>query len=260
MAVEPARNDEYIEKKGDVMSGHSKFANIKHKKEKNDAKKGKVFTILGREIAVAVKEGGADPANNGRLRDVIAKAKANNMPNDTIERGIKKAAGDLGSVNFEQITYEGYGPSGTAIIVQTLTDNRNRTASNVRNAFTKGGGNVGTTGCVSYSFDEKGEILIDPEATDMEADDLMMCALDAGAEDFVEEDDAYVVLTEPEDFSRVREALEAAGVPMEEAEVKKIPQTYVQLTDENDIKGMNKLLDLLDEDDDVQEVYHNWEE
>ncbi len=241
------------------MSGHSKFANIKHKKEKNDAKKGKIFTIIGREIAVAVKEGGADPANNSKLRDVIAKAKANNMPNDTIERGIKKAAGDSNAANYENITYEGYGPNGTAIIVRTLTDNKNRTASNVRNAFTKGGGNVGTTGCVSYMFDEKGQIIIDSEECDIEADDLMMMALDAGAEDFNEEEDSFEILTAPEDFSAVREALENEGIPMVQAEVTMIPQTYVNLTDENDLKMMNRIIDLLDEDDDVQEVYHNAE-
>ncbi len=241
------------------MSGHSKFANIKHKKEKNDAKKGKIFTIIGREIAVAVKEGGADPANNSKLRDVIAKAKANNMPNDTIERGIKKAAGDSNAANYENITYEGYGPNGTAIIVRALTDNKNRTASNVRNAFTKGGGNVGTTGCVSYMFDEKGQIIIDSEECDIEADDLMMMALDAGAEDFNEEEDSFEILTAPEDFSAVREALENEGIPMVQAEVTMIPQTYVNLTDENDLKMMNRIIDLLDEDDDVQEVYHNAE-
>ena len=171
------------------MSGHSKFANIKHKKEKNDAAKGKIFTIIGREIAVAVKEGGADPANNSRLRDVIAKAKANNMPNDTITRGIKKASGDAASVNYEYVVYEGYGPSGTAIIVKALTDNKNRTAANVRNAFTKGKGNIGTQGCVSYMFDTKGQIIVAKEDTEIEADDLMMMALDAGAEDFSEEED-----------------------------------------------------------------------
>ena len=160
------------------MSGHSKFANIKHKKEKNDAAKGKMFTIIGKEIAIAVKEGGPDPSNNSKLRDVIAKAKANNMPNDTIERGIKKAAGAEGSVNYEQITYEGYGPSGIAIIVETLTDNKNRTAANVKHAFSKGGGNVGTPGCVSYMFDKKGEIVIDKEEVEMDADSLMMLALD----------------------------------------------------------------------------------
>lgn len=242
------------------MSGHSKFANIKHKKEKNDAAKGKIFTVIGREIAVAVKEGGADPANNSKLRDVIAKAKANNMPNDTIDRGIKKAAGDSNSVNYVSNTYEGYGPNGTAIIVDTLTDNKNRTASNVRNAFTKGGGNVGTTGCVSFMFDKKGQIIVDKEECDMDADGLMMIALDAGAEDFSEEEESFEIITAPDDFSAVREALEAAGVPMLEAEVTMIPQNWVELTNEDDIKKMNRILDLLDEDDDVQAVYHNWDE
>ena len=242
------------------MSGHSKFANIKHKKEKNDAAKGKVFTIIGREIAVAVKEGGPDPANNSKLRDVIAKAKANNMPNDTIDRGIKKAAGDANSVNYVTITYEGYGPSGTAIIVNALTDNKNRTASNVRNAFTKGGGNVGTTGCVSYMFDEKGQIIIAKEDCDMDADDLMMIALDAGAEDFNEEEDSFEILTAPDEFTAVREALEKENIPMAEADVTMIPQNYVELTSEDDIKKMNRILDMLDEDDDVQDVYHNWDE
>ena len=232
------------------MSGHSKFANIKHKKEKNDAKKGKIFTVIGREIAVAVKEGGPDPDNNSKLRDVIAKAKA----------GIKKAAGDIDSVNYETVTYEGYGPSGTAIIVVALTDNKNRTASNVRNAFTKGYGSVGTQGCVSYMFDEKGQIIIDREEYDGDGDDLMMLALDAGADDFNEEDDSFEILTTPEAFSAVREALEKEGVPMVQAEVSMIPQTYVQLTKEEDIKNFQKTMDLLDEDDDVQEVYHNLEE
>ena len=242
------------------MSGHSKFANIKHKKEKNDAAKGKIFTVIGREIAVAVKEGGPDPANNSKLRDVIAKAKSNNMPNDTIERGIKKAAGDANSVNYVQNTYEGYGPNGIAIIVETLTDNKNRTASNVRNAFTKGGGNVGTTGCVSYMFDEKGQIIIAKEDCDMDADDLMMIALDAGAEDFNEEEDSFEILTAPDEFTAVREALEKENIPMAEADVTMIPQNYVELTSEDDIKKMNRILDMLDEDDDVQDVYHNWDE
>ena len=242
------------------MSGHSKFANIKHKKEKNDAKKGKIFTVIGREIAVAVKEGGPDPDNNSRLRDVIAKAKANNMPNDTIERGIKKAAGDADSVNYEQITYEGYGPSGVAIIVDTLTDNKNRTASNVRNAFTKGNGNVGTPGCVSYMFEKKGQIIIAKEDCEMDADDLMMIALDAGAEDFAEEEDSFEVITAPEDFSQVRETLEKEGIEMADANVTMIPGTMVELTSEEDIKNIQKTLDLLDEDDDVQEVYTNWDE
>ncbi|MCR1839112.1 YebC/PmpR family DNA-binding transcriptional regulator [Murimonas intestini] len=242
------------------MSGHSKFANIKHKKEKNDAAKGKIFTIIGRELAVAVKEGGADPDNNSRLRDVIAKAKANNMPNDTIDRGIKKAAGDAGSVNYEYVSYEGYGPSGIAIIVDALTDNKNRTAANVRSAFTKGSGSIGTQGCVSYMFDKKGQIIIDKEECEMDADDLMMLALDAGAEDFSEEEDSYEVITDPDDFSVVREALEKAGIPMAEAEVTMIPQNYVELTDENAVKNLQRTLDLLDEDDDVQNVYHNWDE
>ncbi|MCI8813879.1 MAG: YebC/PmpR family DNA-binding transcriptional regulator [Lachnospiraceae bacterium] len=242
------------------MSGHSKFANIKHKKEKNDAKKGKVFTVIGREIVVAVKEGGPDPENNSRLRDVIAKAKANNMPNDTIERGIKKAAGDASADNYEYVTYEGYGPSGIAIIVDALTDNKNRTAGNVRSAFTKGNGSIGTQGCVSFMFDKKGQIIIDREECEMEADDLMMLALDAGAEDFQEEEDSFVVLTEPDSFSSVREALEKEGVPMAEAEVTMIPQTWVELTDEGAIRNLQKTLDLLEDDDDVQAVYHNWDE
>ena len=241
------------------MSGHSKFANIKHKKEKNDAAKGKIFTVIGREIAVAVKEGGPDPANNSKLRDVIAKAKANNMPNDTIERGIKKAAGDANAVNYEVLTYEGYGPNGVAIIVDTLTDNKNRTAANVRSAFTKGSGNVGTPGSVSYMFDKKGQIIIDKEECEMDADELMMVALDAGAEDFAEEEDSFEVLTAPDDFSAVREAREAAGIPMLEAEVTMIPQTWTELTDPDAVKKMNRILDLLDEDDDVQAVYHNWD-
>ena len=238
-----------------------KFANIKHKKEKNDAAKGKIFTKLGRELAVAVKEGGGpDPANNSRLRDVIAKAKANNMPNDTIDRNIKKAAGEGSGDNYEHITYEGYGPNGTAIIVKTLTDNKNRTASNVRNAFTKGSGNVGTPGCVSFMFDEKGQIIVAKEDCDMDADELMMMALDFGAEDFSEEEESFEILTAPEDFSEVRLKLEEAGIVMADAEVTMIPQTYVELTSEEDIKNIQKTLDLLDEDDDVQDVYHNWDE
>ena len=242
------------------MSGHSKFANIKHKKEKNDAKKGKIFTIIGREIVIAVKEGGPDPENNSKLRDVIAKAKANNMPNDTIERGIKRAAGDANADNYEVITYEGYGPNGIAIIVDTLTDNKNRTAANVRSAFTKGSGNVGTPGCVSFMFDKKGQIIVAKEDCEMEADDLMMMALDAGAEDFSEEEDSFEIITDPDSFSEVRQALEDAGIEMASAEVTMIPQTYVELTDEQDLYCINKILDLLDADDDVQQVYHNWDE
>ena len=224
---------------------------------------------LSGEVMKAIEKKGyvqATPVQAGAIpyfmewRDVIAKAKANNMPNDTIDRGIKKAAGDMGSVNYEVVTYEGYGPNGVAIIVDALTDNKNRTASNVRNAFTKGGGNVGTQGCVSFMFDKKGQIIIDKEECEMDADSLMMAALDAGAEDFSEEEDSYEVLTAPDDFSVVREALEKEGIPMASAEVTMIPQTWVELTDETDIKNINKTLDLLDEDDDVQQVYHNWDE
>ena len=242
------------------MSGHSKFANIKHKKERNDAAKGKIFTIIGREIAIAVKEGGADPNNNSKLRDVIAKAKASNMPNDTIERGIKKAAGNQDSVNYEQVTYEGYGPSGIAIIVDALTDNRNRTSADVRAAFSKGQGNVGTPGCVSFMFDKKGQIIIDKEECDLDADDMMMEALDAGADDFQDEEDSYVIMTDPDAFSEVREALEAKGIRMASAEITMIPQNYVSLTDETALKNLNRILDLLDERDDVQAVYTNLEE
>ena len=241
------------------MSGHSKFANIKHKKEKNDAAKGKIFTRLGKEIMVAVKEGGPDVNNNSKLRQVVTKCKAANMPNDTIERAIKKAASTDMS-NFESVTYEGYGPNGTAIIVEALTDNRNRAASNIRNAFTKGGGNVGTPGCVSFMFDNKGQIIVAKEDCDKDADDLMMIALDAGADDFNEEEDSFEILTAPDDFSAVREALEALKIPMMEADVTMIPQTWVELSNEDDIKKLNRILDLLDEDDDVQAVYHNWDE
>jgi len=240
------------------MSGHSKFANIKHKKEKNDAARGKIFTRLGREIAVAVKSGGPDPAANSRLKDVVAKARSNNMSNDTIERSIKKAAGDINSVDYERIQYEGYGPSGVAIIVDALTDNRNRTAANVRSAFTKGGGNMGTTGCVSFMFDEKGLIVVEKDAKTSE-DDLMMAALDAGAEDFTAEDEGCLITTAAEDFSAVREALEKTGIRMMSAELTFIPQTTAVITDAEDRKKMNKLLELLDDDEDVMNVYHNWE-
>ena len=242
------------------MSGHSKFANIKHKKEKNDAAKGKIFTIIGREIAVAVKEGGSDPNNNFKLAKVIAKAKANNMPNETIERGIKKAAGDIGNVNYQYNTYEGYGPGGIAIIVDTLTDNLNRTAANVRSAFTKGNGSIGTPGCVSFMFDKKGQIIIDKEECDLSADDLMMIALDAGADDIREEEDSFEILTAEEDFDAVEKALKDEGIAMASAEVTMIPQNYVKVTDETVMKQINRILDLLDDDDDVQAVYHNWDE
>ena len=243
------------------MSGHSKFANIKHKKEKNDAAKGKIFTIIGREIAVAVKEGGPDPSNNFKLATVIAKAKANNVPNDTIERGIKKAAGEGSGVNYEYCSYEGYGPNGIAIIVDCITETKNRTAANVRSAFTKGGGSIGTPGCVSFMFDKKGEIIIDKEECELDADTLMMTALDCGAEDFSEEEDCYEIYTDPDSFDEILNNLKNAGIDnFASAEVTMIPQNYVTLTDETAIKNVNRILDLLDEDDDVQNVYHNYDE
>jgi YebC/PmpR family DNA-binding regulatory protein len=241
------------------MSGHSKFANIAHKKAANDAAKGKIFTRLGKEIMVAVKEGGPDVNNNSKLRQVVAKAKASNMPNDTIDRAIKKAASS-DMTDYESVTYEGYGPNGTAIIVEALTDNRNRAASNIRNAFTKGGGNVGTPGCVSFMFDKKGQMIVAKEECDKDADELMMMALDAGAEDFNEEDDCYEITTAPDDFDAVNEALTNDGITFASAEVTMIPQTYVELTDEKDIANIQKTLDMLDDDDDVQDVYHNWDE
>ena len=241
------------------MSGHSKFANIAHKKAANDAAKGKIFTRLGKEIMVAVKEGGPDVNNNSKLRQVVAKAKASNMPNDTIDRAIKKAASS-DMTDYESVTYEGYGPNGTAIIVEALTDNRNRAASNIRNAFTKGGVNVGTPGCVSFMFDKKGQMIVAKEECDKDADELMMMALDAGAEDFSEEDDCYEITTAPDDFDAVNEALTNDGITFASAEVTMIPQTYVELTSEDDLKKMRRILALLDEEDDVQNVYHNWDE
>lgn len=241
------------------MSGHSKFANIAHKKAANDAAKGKIFTRLGKELMIAVKEGGPDVNNNSKLRQVVAKCKAANMPNDTIDRAIKKAASNDMS-NYESVTYEGYGPNGTAIIVEALTDNRNRAASNIRNAFTKGGGNVGTPGCVSFMFDNKGQIIVAKEDCDKDADDLMMIALDAGADDFNEEEDSYEITTAPDDFGTVSDVLSNEGITFASAEVTMIPQTMVELTSEDDIKKMRRILALLDEEDDVQNVYHNWDE
>ncbi|MDO4765227.1 MAG: YebC/PmpR family DNA-binding transcriptional regulator [Eubacteriales bacterium] len=240
------------------MAGHSKFANIKHKKAKNDAQKGKIFTKLGRELAVAVKTGGsADPSLNRKLADVIAKAKASNMPNDTIDRSIKKAAGEGDANSYESIVYEGYGPEGIAVIVECLTDNKNRTAANVRSAFTKGKGNLGTSGSVTFMFDKKGQIIIEKSAK-IEEDELMMLALDSGAEDFVAEEDGYEIITDPDSFSDVNDALLNAGYQPISAEVTQIPQTTTDLSDADSIKAMNKLLDLLEDDDDVQNVYHNW--
>lgn len=239
------------------MSGHSKWHNIQNKKGKADAKRGKIFTKIGRELMIAVKNGGPDPDNNPKLRDAIAKAKAANMPNDTVQRSIKKASGELSAVDYERIVYEGYGPSGVAVIVDTLTDNKNRSAGNVRSAFTKGGGNMGTTGCVGFMFQEKGEIVI--EKGDLDEEELMMMALDAGAEDFnSDEDEVFIITTAPEDFGTVREALEAEGLEFLEAAVKMIPDTYTEI-DEEAAKKFQKMLDLLEDDDDVQEVYHNAE-
>lgn len=241
------------------MSGHSKWNNIKNKKEKSDAQRAKIFTKLGREIAVIVKAGGPNPDSNGKLRDAIAKARSNNMPNDNIQRCIAKAAGETGGNDFEEITYEGYGPKGVAVIVETLTNNRNRTAADMRHYFDKYGGNLGQTGCVSYMFDKKGVLIISAESS-AEEDAVMMDALDSGADDFTAEDGIYEILTAPENFSFVREELENRGYSFLTAEIQMIPQTTVELTDEEDIKNMNKLIDMLDDNDDVQNVYHNWDE
>ena len=239
------------------MSGHSKFANIKHKKEKNDAAKGKIFTIIGREIAVAVKEGGPDPANNSKLRDVIAKAKSNNLPNDTIERGIKKAAGDANSVNYEYVSYEGYGPSGTAIIVDALTDNKNRTVDYVRTVMRKHGGSLGNSGCVSFTFNNTGIIVVE-RTPQLSEDAVMEYALDAGADDVLSTDDAFEVYTSPSNFSDVRKYLEEKGLNFFEAEVKMLPQNKITLSGDDLVK-FNKLVDALEDLDDVQDVFHNVE-
>ncbi len=240
------------------MSGHSKWHNIAAKKGKADAARGKVFTKLGRELLIAVKQGGPDPSGNSKLKDVIAKCKAANMPNDTINNAIKKASGAGNAENYEEVTYEGYGPNGVAIIVEASTDNRNRTAADVRHVFDRAGGNLGTTGCVSYMFNKKGVIVIDKAVAKQTEDDLMLLALDAGAEDFESEEEYYTVTTAPEDFSSVREALEAQGVEFVEAEVQMIPTTYVSL-DEKGQERMDKMLENLDELDDVMNVYHNSE-
>ena len=240
------------------MSGHSKWANIKNKKGKTDAQRGKVFTKLGREIQIAVKSGGPDPTSNSKLKDVIAKAKAANMPNDNIQRSIKRASGEGANEVMEEITYEGYGPSGVAIIVEAVTDNRNRTAAEVRHIFDKFGGNLGSTGCVSFMFDKKGIIVIEKDGT-VDEDTLMMDALDCGADDFTAEEDSFEITTDPANFSAVRDALEEKGYAFVEAEVSMIPQSYVTLTDEKQLERIEKLLDGLDDNDDVMEVYHNWE-
>jgi len=241
------------------MSGHSKWHNIQARKGKVDAARGKIFTKLGRELLIAVKQGGPDPAGNSKLKDVIAKCKANNMPNDTINNAIKKASGAGNSENYEEITYEGYGTNGVAVIVNASTDNKNRTAADVRHAFDKAGGNLGTTGCVSYLFNKKGIIVIDKSITNLSEDDMMMLALDSGAEDFEVSEECYEITTSPEEFSKVREALEAQNLEFLEAEVQMVPATYVKLS-ENDSPKMQRLLDMLEDLDDVMDVYHNWEE
>ena len=240
------------------MSGHSKWANIKHKKEKTDAAKGKIFTKIGKEITIAVKEGGGDPTNNSKLRDLIQKAKANNVPNDNIERCIKKALGG-GGENYEEVSYEGYGPAGVAIIVTATTDNRNRTAGNVRSYFSKYHGNMGQTGCVSYLFTDVGEIVINNEDGDIDEDKLMEQALEAGAADFKAEGDVFIITTEPDDVYSIQDDLRAAGYEILSADKTKQASTSVTLESEDDIKFMNLLIDKLEEDDDVMDVYHNWE-
>ena len=239
------------------MSGHSKWSNIKRKKEKTDGARAKIFTKIGREIVVAVKEGGADPNTNSKLKDCIAKAKANNVPNDNIERTIKKAAGDSDNTNYESIRYEGYGPNGVAVIVETLTDNRNRTAGDIRHYFDKCGGNLGTSGCVSFMFSQKGIIIVEKDGLD--ENKVMEDALDSGAADFTIDDEIFEIQTEPEDFSSVRESLENKSYKFLSAEIEMIPSSYTQLTDEESKSKMQKLLDLLENNDDVQDVFHNWE-
>ena len=238
------------------MSGHSKWHNIQAKKGKADAARGAVFTKIGRDSAIAVRDGGANPESNGKLRDVIAKAKANNMPNDNIQRSIKKASGELSNVTYEQITYEGYAPGGVAVIVDTITDNRNRTVSDVRHCFAKNGGNLGNSGSVAFMFDEKGVLVVERKPG-MDEDEMMMLALDAGAEDMKADEDAFEIYTSPADFSAVREALEQQGLTFLSAEVDKIPQNTVAIDDPEVLKSIQKLLEMLDDNDDVQNVFHN---
>ncbi len=243
------------------MSGHSKWHNIQKTKGAQDAKRAQTFTKIAREMIVAVKEGGSgDPNNNSRLAAVIAKAKAANMPNDNIKRTIDKALGAGDTSNYERITYEGYGPSGVAVIVETMTDNRNRTASEMRHYFDKYGGNMGTSGCVSWSFDRKGVIVIDNEDGDLDEDDVMMAALEAGASDYEKDGPVYQVTTDPDAVAAVAEALTEAGYKLLSAQEEMVPQNYITLTNEDDIKNMRKMLDMFENNDDVQNVYHNWEE
>jgi len=239
------------------MSGHSKWANIKHKKGKADAARGKIFTKLGKELAIAAKSG-SDPSTNSKLADVVAKAKSNNMPMDTIMRAIKKGSGEMEGVDYEEIVYEGYAPGGVAVIVTTLTENRNRTAGDVRHIFDKNGGSMGVSGAVSWMFDKKGVIIVLKDGS-IEEEELMMHALDAGAEDFTAEEDSFEILTSAESFSEVRQKLEAIGIPMASAEVTMVPQNYIEVTAEEDVKRINKMMDMFDDNDDVQDVYHNAE-
>jgi len=246
------------------MAGHSKWKNIANRKGKVDAKRGKIFTKIGKELAVATKSGGANPESNAKLRDVIAKAKSNNMPKDSIEKAIKKAAGDANAVNYDEIIYEGYGPNGIAVLVEVLTDNKNRSASSVRHAYSKHGGNMGSTGCVSFMFQKKGQIIIE-KTDEMDEDELMMLAIDAGAEDFAAEDEVFVITTEPSEFGTVRETLEENGVEYLEAEITYVPDTNTAI-DEETASKFQKMLDQFEDDEDVQNVYHNaefpegWEE
>ncbi len=240
------------------MAGHSKWANIKHRKGKQDAKRAKIFTKLGRYIMVAAREGGSDPEYNVALKTAIEKAKAANMPNDNIERAIKKGAGELDGVNYDEITYEGYGPGGVAVFVEVLTDNRNRAAADIRHYFTKCGGNLGANGCVSFMFDRKGVLIIDKEEG-MDEEEIMLQAIDAGAEDFSAEEEYFEITTSPEEFAKVRDGLKEAGYNFSTAEISYIPQNYQKLEKEEDIKNMNKLIDMLEDNDDVQNVYHNWD-
>ena len=239
------------------MSGHSKWSTIKRKKEKTDNARAKVFTKIGREIAVVVREGGPDPASNSKLKDVIAKAKANNVPNDNIDRIIKKADGEQGGANYENVFYEGYGPKGVAVIVEALTDNRNRTAGDVRHYFDKFGGNLGQSGSVSFLFTKQGVILI--EAEDIDEEKLMEDALEAGATDFLTDEGVFEIRTDPYDCGAVSEALSAKGYTFLSAEAAYIPSTYVTLTEQEDMQNMNKMLDMFDDNDDIQGVWHNWE-
>ena len=241
------------------MSGHSKWANIKHKKEKTDSARAKIFTKIGKELTIAVREGGPDPAANSKLRDLIQKAKANNVPNDNIERTIKKAQGAQGD-NFEEVTYEGYGPCGVAVIVEALTDNRQRTAPEIRHYFDKFGKGMGAQGCVSWSFDRKGVIVINNEDEELDEDTVMMDALDAGAEDMEADGPVFEVTTDPDSFNDVVKALEEKGYTFESAEIEMVPQNYITMTNEDDVRSMTKLLDMLDDNEDVQNVWHNWQQ